>query len=106
MISKKTLALEGIMKIQNYFNNRVGVLTKEEKESINAILDFITLPADMEWIPISKSVPKEKGEYLTTTIYGSVFCDYWDGDCFDRTETIIAWMKLPQPYKWEDNRNE
>ena len=101
MISKKTLALEGVMKLRHYLDNRVGGMTKEEKESINAILDFISTPSDLEWIPISKAVPDEDGEYLTTTIHGSVYCDNWNGEFFERTETVIAWMKLPAPYKWE-----
>lgn len=73
---------------------------------IDCLMSILMSIDELCWIPISKSVPKEQGEYLTTTIHGSVFCDRWDGECFDITETIIAWMKLPQPYKWEDNDNE
>ena len=57
---------------------------------------------ELKWVPISKAVPKEPGEYLTTTLHGSVYCDHWNGEYFERTETVIAWMKLPAPYKWED----
>lgn len=74
--------------------------------SIDCLLSHLMHIDELCWIPISKSVPDEKGYYLTTTIHGSVFYDHWDGDCFDRTETVIAWMPLPQPYKWEDNENE
>lgn len=102
MISKKTLALEGVMKLRHYFDNRVGGMTKEERASINEILDFISMPSYLEWIPISKAVPDEGGEYLTTTIHGSVYCDHWNGEYFERTETVVAWMNLPTPYKWED----
>ena len=102
MISKKTLALEGVMKLRHYLDNRVGGMTKEEKESINAIIDFLSFPADLEWIPISKAQPEEKGDYLTTTMDLVVYCDYWNGAAFERTETVTAWMKLPAPYKWED----
>ena len=102
MISKKTLALEGVMKLRHYLDNRVGGMTKEEGASIKAILDFISMPDDREWIPISKAVPEQNGEYLTTTMYGDVHCDLWNGCEFERQETVIAWMKLPAPYKWED----
>ena len=51
------------------------------------------------WIPISEMCPKENGYYLTTTIYKEVYCDHWTDDRFDRTETVIAWMPLPEPYK-------
>ena len=74
--------------------------------SIDCLLSQLMSIDELCWIPISKSVPEEKGYYLTTTIHGSVYCDHWDGDYFDRSETIIAWMPLPQPYKWEDNENE
>lgn len=102
MISKKTLALEGVMKLRHYLDNRVGGMTKEEKESINSILDFISMPSDLEWIPISKAVPTQNGEYITTTMFGDVYCDTWSGCEFNRQETIVAWMNLPAPYKWED----
>ena len=51
------------------------------------------------WIPISEMCPKKNGYYLTTTIYKQVYCDYWTDDRFDRTETVIAWMPLPRPFK-------
>lgn len=54
------------------------------------------------WIPITERTPEEEGQYLTTTMYGDVFCDYWETCCFDRTETVIAWMPLPAPYKEEE----
>lgn len=54
------------------------------------------------WIPLSKRPPEDTGYYLTTTIYGEVYCDYWDGVCFNRTEEVIAWMPKPEPYKAEE----
>ena len=54
-----------------------------------------------KWIPISKEVPEENGYYLTTTMFNQVYCDYWNGVAFDRSETVIAWMPLPLPYKVE-----
>lgn len=54
-----------------------------------------------KWIPISKEVPEENGYYLTTTMFNQVYCDYWNGVTFERSETVIAWMPLPLPYKAE-----
>ena len=54
-----------------------------------------------KWIPISKETPKKEGEYLTTTMYNEVYCDFWNGDRFIRSETVIAWMPKPKPYKVE-----
>ena len=60
-----------------------------------------------KWIPISKEVPEENGYYLTTTMLGEVYCDYWNEIAFDRTETVIAWCKLPLPYKAEsEDKND
>ena len=56
---------------------------------------------DNKWIPISEKQPQENDYYLTTTIYKQVFVDHWIEDHFDRTETIIAWQPLPEPYTSE-----
>ena len=53
------------------------------------------------WIPVSERLPEENGYYLTTTMYHEVYCDYWEGERFGRTEAVIAWMSLPEPYKKE-----
>ena len=62
-------------------------------------LPAITPP--LTWVPITKQAPKENGYYLTSTINREVYCDYWSYDHFDRTEAVVAWMKLPEPYKEE-----
>ena len=59
-----------------------------------------------KWIPISKEVPKEKGWYITTTMFKEVYCDYWNGIAFDRSETVIAWQKLPAPFKSQERDDE
>ena len=59
-------------------------------------LSYVNSPA--EWTPISIDCPKTDGYYLTTSMYGGVYSDYWSTDHFDRTETVIAWMPLPVPY--------
>lgn len=60
-----------------------------------------------KWIPISKETPKKQGYYITSTIYSEVYCDYWNGDNFDRAEAVLAWQELPLPYKAEsEDENE
>ncbi len=64
--------------------------------------DLMTMPSaqpEQHWIPTSKKLPEETGLYLTTTMYGDVYCDYWNGLNFDRTEYVIAWKPMPEPYK-------
>lgn len=63
----------------------------------------------MKWIPTSKAVPDKEGMYLTTTIFQEVYCDFWHGSNFDRTELVIAWAPMPEPYSyeaWSKNRDE
>ena len=55
--------------------------------------------AQQHWIPCGERLPEERGFYLTTTKDKAVYCDYWNEDNFDRTEMVIAWMPLPEPYK-------
>lgn len=59
-----------------------------------------------KWIPISKEVPEENGYYLTTTMFNQVYCDYWNGVAFDRSETVTAWMPKPAPYKPQERDDE
>lgn len=107
MVSKRTLALETVNMLSEYLDNRIGGKTQKEKDAINAITDYILFDNQPgKWVPISKAQPEDKGEYLTTTLDGGVYCDYWDGVAFDRTETVTAWMKMPAPYVWKDNVRE
>lgn len=61
-----------------------------------------------KWIPVSDKVPEDNGfgYYLTTTMFGEVYCDYWTGTNFERQETVIAWMPLPEPYKGRKEEGE
>ena len=58
-----------------------------------------TIEPEQRWIPVSERLPEERGLYLTTTKNKEVYCDYWNEDNFDRTEMVIAWMPLPEPYQ-------
>lgn len=59
----------------------------------------------MNWIPTTKALPQESGEYLATLWSGCIiilnysiehktFNTYFDSDV-----PVIAWMPLPEPYK-------
>lgn len=54
------------------------------------------------WIPVSERLPEKKGYFLTSTVFNDVYCDFWNGEEFERTEMILAWMPLPQPYTKEE----
>lgn len=63
----------------------------------------VTPQPKTKWIPVSERLPEDTGYYLTTTKYGEVYCDYWTGISFDRSETVIAWMPLPAPYEPQES---
>ena len=65
------------------------------------ILNLPSAQPEQRWIPCSERLPEERGFYLTTTKDKAVYCDYWNEDNFDRTEMVIAWMPLPEPYREE-----
>ena len=76
-----------------------GEWAKEVTESFCKDIDeqpTIELP---HWIPCSERLPEKDGYYLTSTMYRQVYGDYWNGDNFDRTEMVIAWQSLPEPYE-------
>lgn len=56
------------------------------------------------WIPCSERLPFNAGYYLTTTTHNEVYCDYyyWNLNEWNRSEQVIAWMPLPEPYKEVD----
>lgn len=86
---------------------------KERKDDCNGVRcracqygdeidDIEDAPTAGEWIPCSKRLPEETGYYLTTTMYREVYCDFWNGENFNRTEFVIAYMPFPKPYKEEE----
>ena len=78
-------------------------LTPDGGIDANDAIDILErLPSayqEPQWIPCSERLPEERGFYLTTTKDKAVYCDYWNEDNFDRTEMVISWMPLPEPYK-------
>ena len=78
----------------------------EDYEQLDFVQPHKKIPVNLvvdNWIPCSRKVPEEKGMYLTTTIDKCVYCDYWNGVNFDRTELVIAWMPLPSPYEGDND---
>lgn len=76
-----------------------GHFDEEDIEAFRMAMEALSAESIQRWIPCSERLPKETGEYLTTTMYGDVFCDYWKSCNFNRTEMVIAWMPKPEPYK-------
>lgn len=70
-----------------------------------------TLDVYPKWIPCGERLPKETEEYLITTKdqYGDTFVKktmyfpddelWWD---VPSSETVTAWMPVPEPYKEEE----
>lgn len=73
---------------------------KDEIREIKRELEKLpSAQPEQRWIPCSKRLPFDAGYYLTTTTYNEVFCDYWNLNEWNRTEQVIAWMPLPEPYR-------
>ena len=87
-----------------YRQDAIDAVNKAVTKEV-ALLVIKDLPSvqPWQWIPCSRKVPEEKGMYLTTTMNKEVYCDYWNGVNFNRTELVIAWMLLPEPAKLGDD---
>ena len=72
-------------------------------DCIEALEILPSAQSEPHWIPCSDRLPEERGFYLTTTKDKAVYCDHWNEDNFDRTEMVIAWMPLPEPYRGGDS---
>ena len=82
--------------VTNGFRNDVDMMM-----TLETINNAPTIDSEPHWIPCSERLPEKDGYYLTTTCYRQVYCDFWNEDHFDRTEAVIAWMPLPEPYEGE-----
>lgn len=63
------------------------------------------------WHPYPNQKPKIEGEYLVTSIFGSikeVVTGYFESGRFDNEfdNCVKAWAELPKPYNPEENNNE
>lgn len=77
----------------------VDILQKAYDDGFKCGYEQARCDYEPEWVPVSERLPKENGAYLTTSMFGKVHCDRWDGRNFNRTEMVIAWMELPEEYK-------
>ena len=65
---------------------------------------------ESQWIPVAERLPEENGTYLACYEDVTVLLDWFNGKWFfyrtnparEETETIIAWMPLPEPYREDD----
>ena len=99
------------------------------KEALKMLIDKIehvtTIEPEQRWIPVTERLPERKGRYLVTrgndagTFWNGVYIvnysdlmglnkekHWWTGDVgksnFERILDVIAWMPLPEPYKYPD----
>lgn len=93
-------------KLSTFNNVQRQAVASIFNELLLAIKDLPYVTSSPEWTPISIARPESDGYYLTTSMYGGVYCDYWSSDHFDRTETVIAWMPLPPAYCYIPTKDE
>ena len=77
------------------------------------IIEVVELP---KWIPCEERLPEESGEYLVTyewvgqsgTKYIEVEVTPFEHKRWNalRTETILAWMPLPEPWEGADDETD
>lgn len=87
---------------------------KMECPSLEAVNMAIEALIWTEWIPVSERLPKENGEYIVS-LEDSVYpqASFFNGKWFMRSLNgiarefgeyeVIAWMRLPEPWKGENN---
>ena len=82
------------------FNNEINT----------AILIAPTVDAVPRWIPCEERLPKEYNEYLCCDKDGEYYVNYLEDAYwarkFTESESIVAWMPLPEPYDGERKDNE
>ena len=100
-ISRKAVEL----RINEFFTNETYTEEMLRDEIHN--LPSVDVP---HWIPCSKKLPEEDGEYLVTDVSGgaaTVTETYFITDCEGEGHwgalDVIAWMPLPEPYDPNDN---
>lgn len=79
--------------VYEYYDDGIDVAISEA-----AIFPAVDVP---RWIPVTERLPEESGEYLVvldSLIYFSWFYKD-DGVWSFKNADIVAWMRLPEPYK-------
>lgn len=104
----KALAYTEFMKGQHSCNDCAGAKECGIKPGLGHVVRINCVgwrgEREAQWIPISERLPKENGFYLTSTMYGEVYLDAWNGINWERSEEILAWMPLPEPYKRRETK--
>ena len=84
--------------------------TEEQAVLVEHIDNAPTIDAVPCWIPCGERLPKEYNEYLCCDKDGEYYVNYledayWARE-FTESESIVAWMPLPEPYDGERKDNE
>ena len=95
-------AIDVIYKCTDIFINNLPPMIEKE-DAYKALAALPSVQSEQHWILCSRKVPEERGMYLTTTIDKEVYCDFWNGVNFGRTELVIAWRPLPEPYEGDND---
>lgn len=83
-------------------------------EQYNMMAERLTeleyLLAERQWIPCSERLPEEDTYVLATTAWGEITMAeklsdiawfIYEGNANAKSDDIVAWMPLPEPYKGE-----
>ena len=87
-----------------YDDDGVGhkVIYAEDIEDLPSVTPRTNLAeTSQEWIPVTRSLPEEKGHYLVTTANRETCTAFWSSKNFMIHDLVIAWMELPDPYGGE-----
>lgn len=98
---------EDAIKILEDFRGNPVLHTWEELDK--ALHVVIKALKAQEWIPVSKRLPEEKGEYFISYTYGVDIAEYnptmygdsiWSRDnILFKHNSVTAWREKPEPYK-------
>ena len=103
---------EAVDMIQNGILLQYNVQSRTYRKALNMAIEALKAQLSAKdttfdttfgkWIPCSERLPEYAKFYLTSTEDDSVYCDFYDGYRFLRTEKVIAWMEMPEPYTEEE----
>lgn len=95
---------------------------KEHRQLAEWLKELKQLREHTRWIPCSKRLPEEDGQYLITVKYKpeadyeNIYAEHgewhdgrWDMFCFGHcgeVEDIVAWMPLPEPYEPQESEEK
>lgn len=66
-----------------------------------------------KWVPVTEKLPTKEGLYIVTMdgeIAGQkepfASTNYFENGQWDDGDSVIAWMRLPEPYRPKDNKEK